>query len=656
MRLLIDGQCIQSTSSLRGIGRYVLPLARALVQEARHHQVEVLLNGGDDPDRLMRARTALESFLPARSIHVFDAYWPWTPPYDDRRRPAAEAAHAAAVRSLAPDALLVGSLFEGDGENILSVRPPTGGPPTAAVLYDLIPALDPGTYLLGPGAAVYWRRFEALQRCDALLTISRHSGAQAAELLGDGCPPTTAVWGGPYPSGDFPAFEPQHDDEPVDSLPDRFLLSVGGDHPRKNLDRLVSAWADVPAGLRDATPLVIACRLNTGTVRRLRRIARRGGLSPRDLVLTGGVSESTLQGLYRRGLGFVFPSVEEGLGMPPLEAMAADCPTLLAAGSSLSELSDDPASFFDGFDVADMTVALMRLLTQEDFRDNLRRSGKASAARFTWRRTAQLAWAALEALPPAASAPDREARRTVRLSEATAVERLATEPGPVLVDAPLQEGPLGELGLPLVSRAALAPATALVVSSLAEAADVLRAGLLDQPVLLHEEHLGGVAVHDFHAEYAAGLAPLTPLAPQLAAGVIQAALHPPRWTLERPRPVWLLLTLEPPVDELVERADAVGVALVTGRLRSVAVAGSADVVLLAAADLAEVEGGLMHARRRGTLIAALHPSGTATATPAWCEDLVLDGPLLGRRAWTEAVLPRAAAWGRTTGWPWRARP
>jgi hypothetical protein len=129
MRLLVDGQCIQSTSSLRGIGRYALSLTRALVQEAgSEHQVEVLLNGGDDPGRLLRARTALEGFLPAGRIHVFDAHWPWSPPYDDRRRPAAEAAHAAAVRSLAPDALLIGSPFEGDGENVLTVHPEGADP------------------------------------------------------------------------------------------------------------------------------------------------------------------------------------------------------------------------------------------------------------------------------------------------------------------------------------------------------------------------------------------------------------------------------------------------------------------------------------------------------------------------------------------------
>ncbi|MCW2607975.1 MAG: glycosyl transferase group 1, partial [Frankiales bacterium] len=240
MRLLLDLQCVQSTSAVRGIGRYALSLSQALVATAGpDDRVEVLLNGGDDPVRLLRARTALETFLPARAVHVFDAPWPWQHDPSPLRHREAEAVRAAAVDSLRPDVLLVGSVFEGDKETVLSID--GEGVPTAALLYDLIPAADPGTYLLGPGADSYWRRFRELQRADLLLSISAYSGQQARELLGDACPPVVPVWGGPYPSGLFAAFEERAvTTAPV--VPERYLLAVGGDHPRKNLDRLVQAW------------------------------------------------------------------------------------------------------------------------------------------------------------------------------------------------------------------------------------------------------------------------------------------------------------------------------------------------------------------------------------------------------------------------------
>ena len=221
-----------------------------------------------------------------------------------------------------------------------------------------------------------------MRRCDALLAISAHAGNQAMTVMGADCPAVTPIWGGPYPSGAFPAFEKQQDDAAF-TLPATYVLVVGGDHPRKNLDRLIQAWAQVPADLRTRVPLVLACRLNPGTVRRLHAIARRAGLAKHELVLTGGVSETTLQRLYVGAQLLVFPSLEEGLGMPPLEAMAAGCPTLLARGSSLSELSELDAAFFDGLDAADMAATITRALTDEALHGALRRAAAVSAERFT---------------------------------------------------------------------------------------------------------------------------------------------------------------------------------------------------------------------------------------------------------------------------------
>jgi glycosyltransferase involved in cell wall biosynthesis len=651
VKLLVDVQCVQSSSSLRGIGRYALSLTRGLVQEAGEHSIELLLNGGDDVARALRARAALESFLPSRRIHVFDADWPWAPSYDDRRRPAAEAAYAAAVRSLGADALLIASPIEGDRENVMCVRSSPTDPPAAAVLYDLIPALDPGTYLMGPGASSYWRRLEHLKRCDALLAISRHSRDQAHQLLAGECPPVTPIWGGPYPSGDFPAFEPQADDVESLALPERFILSVGGDHPRKNLDRLVEAWSRVPVPLRRIHPLVLACRLNPGTVRRLRRVARRGGLGPGELVLTGGVAEPTLQQLYAQAVAFVFPSLEEGLGMPPLEAMGAGCPTLMARGSSLSELADDESAFFDGSDVASMAEAMTRVLSDEGVREQLRRTAAASSQRFTWQRCARLAWQALEALPSPPLSPSRPLVPPVRAGDSAAVAGLATRPGPVLLDAPPQPGPPGVLGLPLALRAALAPATALVAGDAERASAAVRAGLLDQPVLTDHSALSRVARRDFHAEYADGLATLV-LEAGAAAQLPSAVMRSPRWTLERPRPVWLLLTKDEPAPLVQDLCDQHGLDLVVARPSGAHLGTSVDVVLVCAADVPGLLPALSRVRVKGARVVVLRRDEDEAAAPAWCTEVALTGPVTDPQAWRPLLSRWAGAWGRTTGWPW----
>lgn len=141
----------------------------------------------------------------------------------------------------------------------------------------------------------------------------------------------------------------------------------------------------MPAGARAGTPLVIACGLNTGPVRWLRRLACRGGLGQDELILTGRGSQRTLAGLYRSTLAFVFASTEEGLGMPPIETMSPGCPTIVARSSPLVELTDNPAVFFDGLDV-DIARALRRVVTDGDHRAALLDSGAATARRLTGRR------------------------------------------------------------------------------------------------------------------------------------------------------------------------------------------------------------------------------------------------------------------------------
>lgn len=652
MRLLIDAQCIQSTSSLRGIGRYALALTKSLVQEADGHQVEVLLNSGDDPARLLRARAALETFLPPAAVHVFDAPWPWAPPHDVDRRPAAAAAYAAAVRSLRPDALLVLSPFEGDNENVLSIGLTPQDPPAAAILFDLIPALDPGTYLLGPGAKDYWRRLDEVRRCSLLLAISAYSGRQAAQVLGQDCPTVVPIWGGPFPGGEFPHFEPGRDDHPDLVVPSRFLLSVGGDHPRKNLDRLVAAWGGVPSALRDEHPLVIACRLNPGTVRRLRRLSRRVGVEPGQLVLAGGVSEATLQRLYRTASAFVFPSTEEGLGMPPLEAMAAGCPTVLARGSSLDELCDDDAAYFDGLSTAAITSAVTRVLEDGDLRERLRAAAARSAERFTWGRSARLAWEALAALPSAHPAPARPPYRLVGLRDRAAVDAMASDPAALELDADLPSGELDAAGFPAQLRRDAAPAVAVVTQDAAGATRAVRSGLLGTPVVVGSAELETVGRHDFYADYAAGLAD-TPLSATTARSVVDAVSVSPRWTLERPRPVWLLAA-DTPVDGLQDAAADVGVDLAIGTSAAVGLGAVVDVLLVPGADVANAGSALAHARQRGTRVVAVH-AGRPVPTPDWCEDLALDGPLSLVSSWAPHLAPAAARWGRTTGWPWRVR-
>lgn len=674
MRLLVDAQCIQSSSSLRGIGRYALSLVRALAAEAGQHQVEVLLNAGDDPARLLRARTVLESFLHPGQVHVFDADWPWRHARPEVRRPAAEAAYAAAVASLRPDVLLVGSVFEGDVENVLALSRERTGVPSAALLFDLIPAADPGTYLLGPGADDYWRRYAMLAEADLLLSISDYSAGQAARLLGAECPAVRTILGGPYPSGNFPAFEASVDEVPGYEPPARYLLAVGGDHPRKNLDRLVEAWGAVPPELRKGCPLVLACGLHPGTVRRLRRSAAAHGLRPEELVVLGRVSDASLRRLYQGATAFVFPSTEEGLGMPPIEAMAVGTATLLARASSLVELTDDASAFFDPYDVADMARCMARVLDDDGHLANLRRTARREAGRLTWGAAARRAWAAIERLQetaestPTPAAPNRRAVRRAVLVET------ATSPAPVLLDWRLLTDPpvppgvapdelaLSDEQIQLASpaapgvRAALAAATAVCSDSAELARTVVQAGVLDLPVIGTDD-LATAERHDVRRALRERLRPLR-LTPAQAQDVVEAACAGSRWGLQRSRPVWLLLSGawqdEARNAGLRDAASAADADLV--------VAGPLGQVLAPWCDVVVVEDGaldlqaLTSARCRGAVVLLARPvDAPPRVVPDWASDVEVDAAPDERHLWQQLFQTGVAQWGRTTGWPWQER-
>ncbi len=175
-----------------------------------------------------------------------------------------------------------------------------------------------------------------------------------------------------------------------------YVLTVGSIQPRKNLARLVRAYA----GLRRARPqanlpkLVLVGKRAWLYGETLRAIEESG---IGDLtVLTGYVSESDLPALYTGALCFVYPSYFEGFGLPPLEAM--QCGAAVVAGNltSLPEVVGPAGILVDPFDESALAAAVSRLIDDRDLRERLRAAGLERARQFTWRETARLTLLAYE--------------------------------------------------------------------------------------------------------------------------------------------------------------------------------------------------------------------------------------------------------------------
>jgi glycosyltransferase involved in cell wall biosynthesis len=166
-----------------------------------------------------------------------------------------------------------------------------------------------------------------------------------------------------------------------------FVLTVGKLEPRKNLRRLIEAFAAVRTELEGAPRLLIGGGqgwLYEG----LYEVAIDLGLTD-EVVFLGFVPDDHLPALLSLATAFVYPSLYEGFGLPVLEALACGAPTACSNTSSLPEVAGDAALLFDPTDPAAIGAALKRLVNDPDLRRTLAARGPARAAQFTWEDSAR---------------------------------------------------------------------------------------------------------------------------------------------------------------------------------------------------------------------------------------------------------------------------
>jgi len=171
-------------------------------------------------------------------------------------------------------------------------------------------------------------------------------------------------------------------------LPEGYLLSLGTLEPRKNLKRLLEAWKRAQEELPD---VILAIAGAPGNPRVFRALALEAP-PPRTLFL-GRVADKDLPGLYRGALGFLYPSLYEGFGLPPLEAMATGTPVLVGCNSAPAEVIGPGGILVDPKDPEAIAQGIIQLVRQ---RSHLAALARARAQEFSWERTARLTWSALQ--------------------------------------------------------------------------------------------------------------------------------------------------------------------------------------------------------------------------------------------------------------------
>ena len=175
-------------------------------------------------------------------------------------------------------------------------------------------------------------------------------------------------------------------------LDDPYVLFVGSEHPRKNLATLLRAFACVKEdGRLRNLKLVKVGSSGSGEAslrERTLRAARDAGVED-DVVFVGRAEGDELAACYSGAECLVLPSLYEGFGLPPVEAMACGCPVIVSNVTSLPELVGDAALLVDPTDDRALAGALRAVLDDATLREDLRARGFARAAEFTWERVAR---------------------------------------------------------------------------------------------------------------------------------------------------------------------------------------------------------------------------------------------------------------------------
>ena len=175
-------------------------------------------------------------------------------------------------------------------------------------------------------------------------------------------------------------------------LAEPYVLFVGSEQPRKNLRRLFLAFAVLKRDRRFRALRLVKVGRAGGQEAPFRAqtlaAAAEAGIE-RDLVFTGRVPEADLAAYYSGAACLVLPSLYEGFGLPPIEAMACGCPVVVSTAGALPEMTDGAALAVEPTDVGALADAMRRVLVDDEVRADLHRRGLRHARAFSWERTAR---------------------------------------------------------------------------------------------------------------------------------------------------------------------------------------------------------------------------------------------------------------------------
>jgi glycosyltransferase involved in cell wall biosynthesis len=255
-------------------------------------------------------------------------------------------------------------------------------------IHDIIPIDHPEWFSKSFSAWYQWLLPALARSAQHLIAVSEFTRTRVIDAFGLKPEKVSVVL-----NGVGPEFTPRPEEE-IARVKTRlgigeqpYVLYVGSLEPRKNLARLVAAWTRIHSQCQDVQLVITGLNKGGSKVFAAVKIDK----IPAG-VFTGFVEDADLPALYSGATAFVYPSLYEGFGLPPVEAMACGTPVITSDGTSLSEVVGDAAVLVDPESADSIADAILRVTASESLRSEMRRRGLERARRFNWDDAAAGTW------------------------------------------------------------------------------------------------------------------------------------------------------------------------------------------------------------------------------------------------------------------------
>jgi glycosyltransferase involved in cell wall biosynthesis len=396
MRIVIDMQGAQTEFSRhRGVGRYTLKLAEALVRNAGHHEILLVANGYF-VDAANELRERFHGHVPDAAIQVWQQEYGFNASNlaSVSLRQAAEAVRQQFIDRIRPDILISTNLQEGFGEPaVTTLRGMSRGVKLFTTLHDVIPLMEKESYLADPIVrAWYLSKVNDIRYSDVVLAVSNAAKSDIVQLLGVDPDRIHVV-----PNGvDTEKFYPKELTRERRSnllnaygIEAQFCLYVGGNDYHKNLGRLYQAYALASERVgRNNMPQLLLIGKEIFNERDSVSKSLKEADIEEHVVIAGRVPDEDLVDLLNIASFFVYPSLYEGFGLPVLEAMACGTAVIGSATPSVAEVINYAGALFDPLDVNEIAEKLYEVIADENFKLRLKDHGLARAKHYSWDKSA----------------------------------------------------------------------------------------------------------------------------------------------------------------------------------------------------------------------------------------------------------------------------